>query len=167
MTLTTDGRQVALSSLRELYAVPPNVTFQDGLLCPIDICHAPLRRNETGWTCTDCPARWDVRGEHGQWSTGQWSDADLLALALAVGVVPGEPRIVKIDPVVQPRLVLGALAVLAGPGAAAYATADEVAGGVADAVPDEALYAASVVVLVLAVLVVVYDLIQRRRGRTQ
>lgn len=167
MTLTTNARQVALNGLPELYAAPPNVAFRDGRLCPIDICHAPLRPNETGWTCTDCPGRWDVRGEHGQWNDEQWSSADLLALALAVGVVPGVPRIVKTDPVIQPRLVLAALVLMAGPGAAAYATADEVAGPVAAAVPDEALYAASAVVLGIAVLLMVYALVQRLRGVTQ
>jgi hypothetical protein len=163
MTVTTNARQLAVRGLRELYPVPPHVTFVGGRLCPIDVCHAPLRRiGAAGWACTDCPARWDMKGEH-----GQWSDADLLALALAVGVVRGVPRIVKVDPVVQPQLVLGALALLAAPGAAAYVTADEVAGGVAAAVPDEALYAATAVIVLLTVLIAVYDLIQRRRAVTR
>jgi hypothetical protein len=162
MTLTTKDRQLALNGLRELSAVPPSLTFEGGRLCPIDICHASLRRDETGWTCTDCPARWDIRCEH-----GQWNDADLLALARAVGVFRSELQVVKTAPVVQPRLVLGVMAVLAGPGAAAYATADDVVGDVAAAVPDETLYAAAGVILLVAVLLAVYGLIQHRRVVTQ
>lgn len=82
MTLLRHDSPTVLT-LPQLYPTPPDVTFDGGRLCPVDICHAPLRRDFDGLACTTCPARWDVRGEH-----GSWSDTDLLALALAAGVVP-------------------------------------------------------------------------------
>lgn len=81
MTLLKHGSP-AVSTLPRIYPTPPDVTFDGGRLCPVGICHAPLHPETGGWACTACPARWDVWGEH-----GSWSDADLLTLAMAVGVV--------------------------------------------------------------------------------
>lgn len=139
------GREVVV---RELYPVLPDVAFErDGRFCPISVCHAPLRLVDGEWSCSDCPAHWDIRGEH-----GTWTDADLLAVAAAAGVVvPGTPQIVKVEPVIQPRLVLGALALLAGPGAAMYVTAPDAAGFVSR-IPDGVILAAIAVIAALALL---------------
>lgn len=148
------GREVVV---HELYPVLPDVAFErDGRFCPISVCHAPLRLLDGEWSCSDCPAHWDIRGEH-----GTWTDADLLAVAAAAGVVvPGTPQVVKIDPVIQPRLVAGALALLAGPGAAVYVTAPDAAGFVGR-IPTGVIVASAAAVFGFAMVLLMSVLVRR------
>src|SRR4051794_10271620 len=133
MTVTVQ----ATAALRALYPAPPDITFDGGLLCPVDICHAPLHHDAVGWKCTGCPGRWDRKGGH-----GSWDENVVVALAREVGViVESAPLVVVIDPTVRPGLLLGWAAVLTGPGVALYATGHDLA-GYADAVPAGPVYAA-------------------------
>lgn len=167
--------QPALSARawREIYCIPPNVDLDMGPWCPIDHCH--LHCESIGWVCPTCLAWWDRRGFNGMWLAEGTAvdcqavpDADARSLPAPVTVAASEPmpRIVAIDPVISPRLLLAGVAVLAAPCAAVYRTGQDLAGNTTGEIPATLWWAIAVLAgLGLFVLALDAVLTQRRRLR--
>lgn len=137
--------------MRREYATPRDVTFSAGMVCPVD--GSALTVTGRGWRCQECLAAWNYQGRRGQWLTD-----DVMAVADAVGVVPPAP----VRRSGLRTTVLSAVAVLV---AAAVMVAGFTTGaahrGEQLPVPDAALYALAVLILVVGGSAIVWDV---RRG---
>jgi hypothetical protein len=156
--MTIEIMPAADSPWRGAYPAPKDLDLENGPWCSMDL-GAGLIPEQLGWVCASCGAHWDQHGRNGRWLTASTVLIGNAGQLVERDAVTAEAvRLRRVDRAVAGCIVAGAVL---GVG---FATGRQLRG--ADVVPEDLLWAVSLMALGLLLIAVSLVLAwNRRQGR--